>query len=159
VTAPVRVIGTTQLAGGAGTAYVQAALQAAGFKTTLTNRDTTTWADMLYSGKGDWDLTVMVVQNIARTVAVPASLLSGSPPPAGTNLAAIDDPDFTAALRTAASTLGTRSCDALKEAQRALVKSIDILPLATLPLQVATAPGVRVQAPSGLIELGSIRTA
>lgn len=153
----VRIIGTTQLAGGAGTTYLQEALRAAGFTTKLVNRDTTTWADMLYSGKDDWDVTVMIVQNIAKTVMVPASLLFGARPPAGTNLAGITNPDFAAALKTSTSTLGTNSCNALKDAQRSLVKNVDVFPLATLPLQIAHTPGVRVQAPSGLIELGSVR--
>jgi peptide/nickel transport system substrate-binding protein len=131
-----RVLGTTQVGGGAGTEYVRAALGNAGVKATLENTDTTTWARKLFGGGADWDVTVMAVADPA-SLRGPASHFAGSPPPSGTNLPSIDSPAFQHAFAAATRTPGAAGCAAWADAQRALVGEAHTQPLTTLPAVAA----------------------
>jgi peptide/nickel transport system substrate-binding protein len=151
------VIGTTQVANGAGTDFVRAALEKAGAKATLDNTDTTAWSTQIFGGK-DWDATVMFVVNPTDTMFQPMSVIAGEGPPNGLNVAYIDNPAFTEAFTKATTTLGDESCAAWKEAQEALVKRRDLLPLTTIPVSIVLRKGMTALAPQGgLIEVGSLR--
>ncbi len=144
-----RVLGTTQVGGGAGTEYVRAALGDADAQATLKNTDTTTWARELLGGGADWDVTVMAVAD-PISLRGPASHFAGSPPPAGTNLPSIDSPAFQKAFTTATRTPGQAGCAAWAEAQQALVAEAHTQPLATLPA-VAAWSGVSGSVVAGYI--------
>lgn len=145
-----KIVGTTQVGGGAGTEYVRAALENAGVDATLDNVDTNTWAQTLFAGGGDWDVTVMAVADPA-SLRLPASHFAGPPPPAGRNVPGMVDPAFESAFATATQTTGDESCAAWTKAQKALIDGDHTLPLATLPSVLALAEGVSAQAFAGVI--------
>jgi peptide/nickel transport system substrate-binding protein len=154
----VTIIGTTQLGGGAGQEYVQAALRSVGVDAKLRNTDTATWSQTLTAGKGNWELSVVPALNPAGSIIIPISQATGAGPPKGTNYGAAQNPQATAALGKAVTQVGPASCAAWAQVQQALNARLDVLPLSTLPLSVVTRKGVSVLAPQGgLPDLGTIR--
>ena len=154
----VTIIGTTQLGGGAGQEYVQAALRDVGVDAKLRNTDTATWSQTLAGGKGDWELSVVPALNPAGSIIIPISQTTGEGPPKGTNYGAAQNPEAGAALGKAVTQVGQESCAAWGQVQHALNARVDVLPLSTLPLSIVARKGVSVLAPQGgLPDLGSIR--
>ncbi|MCW3016772.1 MAG: extracellular solute-binding protein family 5 [Solirubrobacterales bacterium] len=154
----VRIIGTTQLGGGAGQEYVQAALREVGVDAKLRNTDTATWSQTLTGGKGDWELSVVPALNPAGSIIIPISQTTGAGPPKGTNYGAAQNPQAAAALGKAVTQVGPKSCAAWGQVQHALNARLDVLPLSTLPLSIVSRKGVSVLSPQGgLPDLGSIR--
>jgi peptide/nickel transport system substrate-binding protein len=154
----IRIIGTTQLGGGAGQEYVQAALREVGVDAKLRNTDTATWSQTLTSGKGDWELSVVPALNPAGSIIIPISQTTGAGPPKGTNYGGAQNPQAGAALAKAITQVGPQSCAAWGQVQQALNANVDVLPLSTLPLSIVARKGVAVLAPQGgLPDLGTIR--
>jgi peptide/nickel transport system substrate-binding protein len=154
----VTIIGTTQLGGGAGQEYIQAALRDAGVDAKLRNTDTATWSQTLTAGKGDWELSVIPALNPAGSIIIPISQTTGAAPPKGTNFGGAQNPQAGAALGEAISQVGPQSCAAWGQVQQALNARVDVLPLSTLPLSIVARKGVSVLAPQGgLPDLGTIR--
>jgi peptide/nickel transport system substrate-binding protein len=154
----VRIIGTTQLAGGAGQEYIQAALSEVGVDARLQNSDTAAWSQTLTSGRGDWELSVVPALNPAGSIIIPISQTTGAGPPRGTNYGGAQNPQATAGLGRAISQVGAESCAAWGEVQQSLNDRVDVLPLSTLPVSIVSREGVSVVAPQGgLPDLGSIR--
>jgi peptide/nickel transport system substrate-binding protein len=154
----VTIIGTTQLGGGAGQEYVQAALRGVGVDAKLRNTDTATWSQTLTSGKGDWELSVVPALNPAGSIIIPISQTTGAGPPKGTNYGAAQNPQAAAALAKAVTQVGPNSCAAWGQVQHALNARLDVLPLSTLPLSIVSRKVVSVVAPQGgLPDLGTIR--
>jgi peptide/nickel transport system substrate-binding protein len=154
----VTVIGTTQLAGGAGQEYIQAALSKVGVDAKLRNTDTATWSQTLTGGKGDWELSVIPALNPAGSIIIPISQTTGAAPPKGTNFGNAQNPQAGAALGKAITQVGAPSCAAWGQVQQELNARVDVLPLSTLPLSIVARKGVSVLAPQGgLPDLGTIR--
>ncbi|HTE64464.1 MAG TPA: ABC transporter substrate-binding protein [Solirubrobacteraceae bacterium] len=154
----VTIIGTTQLGGGAGQEYIQAALRDVGVDAKLRNSDTATWSQTLTSGKGDWELSVVPALNPAGSIIIPISQTTGAAPPKGTNFGGAQNPQAAAALGKAITQVGPESCAAWGQVQHALNARVDVLPLSTLPLSIVARDGVSVLAPQGgLPDLGTIR--
>ncbi|WP_405093192.1 ABC transporter substrate-binding protein [Micromonospora sp. NBC_01392] len=153
----IRVVGTTQAAGGAGTAYVQAALKEAGVDATLANTDTTTWATTLFGGTNNWDATVLFAINLAGTLAAVGGYLLGPPPPAGVNFANIDNASFSGHFGEATTKAGNASCGAWADAQRDLMGNYDVLPLSGVLFQLVWSAKVKGSAPNGVIDGTSLR--
>lgn len=154
----VTIIGTTQLAGGAGQEYIQAALSKVGVDAKLRNTDTATWSQTLTGGKGDWELSVIPALNPAGSIIIPISQTTGAAPPKGTNFGSAQNAQAGAALGKAITQVGAQSCAAWGQVQQALNARVDVVPLSTLPLSIVARKGVSVLAPQGgLPDLGTIR--
>lgn len=154
----VTIIGTTQLGGGAGQEYIQAALRGVGVDAKLRNTDTATWSQTLTGGKGDWELSVVPALNPAGSIIIPISQTTGAAPPKGTNFGSAQNPQAGAALGKAITQVGAQSCAAWGQVQQALNARVDVLPLSTLPLSIVARKGVSVVAPQGgMPDLGTIR--
>ncbi|WP_160165505.1 ABC transporter substrate-binding protein [Conexibacter woesei] len=152
-----KIIGTTLVGNGQGTTYIQEALRAAGAETTLQNSDLTSWAGKLFDPAKDWDLTVLVVQNISNSISQVASLMVGEAPPRGSNVASLQNPAWKRAVARATSTVGDGRCGAWGDAQRAVVEDVDVLPLTSFTVAAVWSDDVTGLAPQGMIEVGSIR--
>ncbi|WP_219418388.1 ABC transporter substrate-binding protein [Pseudonocardia nigra] len=125
-----KLVGTNAVAGGAGNAYVQAALQQAGAQVELKNTDNATWASDVMGNQGDWDVTVFPHLNLTNTVTAAATLFAGPAAPNGRNVGGVENPEFAAAMATALATPdGPAKCDAWAQAQRALLERVDAVPL------------------------------
>jgi peptide/nickel transport system substrate-binding protein len=152
------IIGTTQLGGGAGQEYIQAALHNVGVDAKLRNTDTATWSQTLTSGRGDWALSVVPALNPAGSIIIPISQTTGPGPPKGTNYGGAQNPQATSAMAKAITQVGPQSCAAWDGVQSALNARVDVLPLSTLPLSIVARKSVSVLAPQGgLPDLGTIR--
>ncbi|MFE0804676.1 ABC transporter substrate-binding protein [Streptomyces sp. NPDC058812] len=130
-----KVAGTNSIAGGAGNAYVQEALRAAGADVKLRNVDNATWATEVMGNKGDWDVTVMAHLNLSGTLTNAAPLLSGQAPPQGRNFGDVRNAGFARAFGQAMSTVDEKAkCTAWQSAQKALLERNDVVPLSTVPV-------------------------
>jgi peptide/nickel transport system substrate-binding protein len=152
------VVGTNGVANGAGTEYVQAALKAAGAEVTLRNVDLATWSTEVIGNKGEWDITVMPNLNLTNLLTTPASFFTGAEPPNGRNFGAVNDPGFSASFAKAmATTNDSEKCGAWADAQKSLLSSTHIVPLATVNVYYITYKNVTAIAPDGLFDPSTMR--
>jgi len=152
----IRIIGTN-IIGSSGNSYVASALQAAGAQTSLNNMDNEAWAGDLFSGKNDWDVTILVLSNILSSPVFAGGFFVGPPPPGGENLGAVDNPAAIAAFTTATRSAGAAECGALDGFQKALLSDSDVLPLGTVPVHVVFAGGTSGGVFKGFVIPATIR--
>ncbi|MGI5167124.1 ABC transporter substrate-binding protein [Spirillospora sp. CA-253888] len=153
-----KITGTNAIAGGAGNAYVQEALRAAGAEAALRNVDNATWATDVLANKGDWDLTVMAHLNFPGTLTSGALALTGPVPPEGRNFGAIKNDDFTAGIAEAQSTTDqAEQCAGWAKAQKALLSGDDVVPLATVPVAFVFGKGADGAVVNGAADPGTFR--
>ncbi|MGH3274666.1 MAG: ABC transporter substrate-binding protein, partial [Streptosporangiaceae bacterium] len=78
-----QIIGTTQLSAGNGTSYLLAELRQAGATATLTNENNEAWVTQLFSGKNNWDVTILGYGNTSNSLLSIAGFFTGAPPSKG----------------------------------------------------------------------------
>lgn len=152
-----RLIGTNILAGGDANDYLQASLQAAGATVSVSTTDNQAWVSELFSGKGNWDVTIFVYGNrLSSMIAIGNFMVRGAPP-RGLNLGATDNPAAAAAFEQATTATGAEKCSALTTFQQALLDNNDVLPLATAPVHVLFGGGTSGVVVKGFAVPSSIR--
>lgn len=104
-------------------------------------------------GAGDWDVSWVSLNVNSPDQLVP--FLSGPAAPDGTNFAAISDPDYEAAVETAAATNGAEGCDQWLAAESGLIAQAAIVPFANTVVQTF-GNGAEFETPGQLVPL-SIR--
>ncbi len=152
-----RIIGTTQLAAGNGTSYLLAELRQAGAKATLTNENNEAWVTQLFSGKNNWDLTILGYGNTENSLLAASGFFTGAAPPKGENLGDVQDaaagPDYT----TAAQNAGAKGCQAMDGLQKSLFQSYDTVPLTAIPTTVVYANNTAGVSVKGFVQPSSLR--
>jgi len=121
--------------GSAGDAAAELAVrqwQAIGVEATARSQDETTLTSTIF-GAGDWDVSWVSLNVGSPDQLVP--FLSGPAAPAGTNFAAIADPDYDKAVAAAMAIPGTTGCDAWLAAEAGLIAKADIVPFAVKVLR------------------------
>jgi peptide/nickel transport system substrate-binding protein len=83
----------------------------------------------VYFGSGDWDVTPFPFGPPMPSPNTISPFAAGPVPPQGTNLAHIRNDEFNAAAESGRNTTGPGRCVHWIEAQRALLKNVDIVPL------------------------------
>lgn len=153
-----RLIGSTIIGGGDATSYLLAELQAAGASATLDNMDNSAWVTDLFSGKNDWDVTILVTFSLGNNFLSPAaSYLTGSAPPKGIDVGNVNNPQALAAATAAGRLTGSAECSATTAFQRALLTRTDVVPLAAAPETVVFSKGYAGVAVDGFIQASTIR--
>lgn len=153
----VRIIGTNLLAGGDANSYLLSALKAAGADATVATMNNEAWVTDLFSGKNDWDISIMVLGNTLSSLLEAGGFVVGAAPPGGQNIANVQNPAAEAAFNEAGANEGPAKCAALSKFQKALLTNNDVLPLATAPantLFTGSTSGVVVK---GFVQAGTIR--
>jgi peptide/nickel transport system substrate-binding protein len=84
-------------------------------------------------GTGDWDIAWIPLNVSSPDQLVP--FLSGPAVPNGTNFAAIENADYSAAVKEASGLPGEQSCDTWLEAESHLIAAADIVPFANNVVQ------------------------
>jgi len=152
-----RIIGTTQLAAGNGTSYLLAELRQAGAKATLTNENNEAWVTQLFSGKNNWDLTILGYGNTSNSLLAASGFFTGAAPPKGENLGDVQDaaaaPDYT----TASQNAGATGCKAIDALQKSLLRNYDTVPLTALPTTVVYADNTAGVSVKGFVQPSSLR--
>jgi peptide/nickel transport system substrate-binding protein len=101
--------------------------KAIGVEATAHSQDETTLTSTLF-GAGDWDVSWVSVNVSTPDQLVP--FLSGPAAPQGTNFAAIADPDYDKAVKTAMATQGVAGCKDWLAAESGLIAKAAIVPFA-----------------------------
>lgn len=155
----IKLVGTNAVAAGAGNEYVQAALKAAGADVTLRNADSATWGNDVISNKGDWDLTILPNLNLTNLLTTPASMFAGADPAdGGRNFGGVENEGFAKGFGAAmATTDPAAKCAAWGEAQKSLLGTFDVVPLATVNVFYTTSARVAIAAPDGLLAPETVR--
>ncbi|WP_293696094.1 ABC transporter substrate-binding protein [uncultured Agrococcus sp.] len=83
-------------------------------------------SQVILGGEGSWDVTFMPIGITQPGQIVP--YLDGPTPPDGVNFAAIDNPEYLAAVGEASGLPGAEGCDTWAEAESALVSAVDVVP-------------------------------
>ncbi|MDQ2875654.1 MAG: ABC transporter substrate-binding protein [Actinomycetota bacterium] len=152
-----RIIGTSQLSAGNGTSYLLAELRQAGATATLTNENNEAWVTQLFSGKNDWDLTILGYGNTSNSLLSVSGFFTGAAPPKGENLGDVQNsaiaPDYT----TAAQNTGTKGCQAMDDLQKSLLQNYDTVPLTALPTTVVYADNTAGVSVKGFVQPSSLR--
>jgi peptide/nickel transport system substrate-binding protein len=154
-----RIIGTTQLASGNGTSYLLAELRQAGATATLTNENNEAWVTQLFSGKNNWDLTILGYGNTSDSLLSAAGFFTGTAPASGEDLGDVQDQAADSDYATAGKTTGTQSCQALDGLQKSLLQNNDVVPLTALPTTVVFAGHTTGAVVKGFVQPSSIRIA
>jgi peptide/nickel transport system substrate-binding protein len=116
--------------GSAGDAAAELAVQqwkAIGVEASARSQDETTLTSTIF-GAGDWDVTWVSLNVGSPDQLVP--FLSGPAAPAGTNFAAISDPDYDKAVSAAMAIPGAAGCADWLAAESGLIAKADIVPFA-----------------------------
>lgn len=153
----VRIIGTNLLAAGDANSYLLSALQAAGAKASLNTMNNETWVGDLFSGKNDWDISIMVLGNTISSFLEAGGFETGAAPPAGQNIGNVQNPAAEAAFTQAGVTDGAAKCAALSKFQKALITNNDVLPIATSPVHTVFAGSTSGVVVKGFVQPGTIR--
>ncbi|MCW2634593.1 MAG: Extracellular peptide-binding protein [Blastococcus sp.] len=156
---PLKVIGTTVVAGGTGTTAITAQLNAAGADATLSNMVNQAWVAELFSGKNDWDVTMLGYGNTINSILSAGSLFTGAAPPNGSNIGAVNNPEAPELYATAGATTGEEGCAATSAFQRSLLESYDALPISTVPATVVFSKDTSALLNKGFVLAGTIRIA
>lgn len=93
-----------------------------------TGRNTTELSEILF-GTGAWDVAWEPI-NVSSPDQLVGFLSGPSPADGGTNFAAIDNGEYTAAVGEATTMLGAEGCDTWLAAETALVEATDVTPFA-----------------------------
>ncbi|MFI9550055.1 ABC transporter substrate-binding protein [Nonomuraea endophytica] len=101
--------------------------QAAGVTVKLTSDDLAAATRAMFE-TGDFDAYWVGLRFDLPTHILPWA--SGEVPPKGQNFAGIDNPDFVKLAAKAAATTGAAGCELWNEAERALLRNADIVPIA-----------------------------
>lgn len=116
--------------GSGGDAAAELAVQqwkAIGVEATARSEDETTLTSTLF-GAGDWDVSWVSVNVSTPDQLVP--FLSGPAAPQGTNFAAIADPDYDKAVKSAMATQGVAGCRDWLAAESGLIAKASLVPFA-----------------------------
>jgi peptide/nickel transport system substrate-binding protein len=152
-----RIIGTTQLAAGNGTSYMLAELRQAGATATLTNENNEAWVTQLFSGKNDWDLTILGYGNAQNSLLSATGFFTGAAPPKGQNLGGVQNQAAAGDYAKAATASSAESCGPLGALQSSLIQNNDVLPLSTIPTTVVFADHTAGAVVKGFVQPSSIR--
>jgi peptide/nickel transport system substrate-binding protein len=152
-----RLIGTTLLAEGNGTSYLLAALNQAGAHATLQNMNNEAWVTELFSGKNNWDLTILGYANITNSLLSAAGFFTGTAPPMGENLGDVQNPAAASSYAAAGTLTGSAGCAATSSLQRALLQRNDFVPLTAVPDTVIFSPGISGSLVKGFVRPSTIR--
>ncbi|GAA1120319.1 ABC transporter substrate-binding protein [Kribbella jejuensis] len=106
--------------------------QAVGVKVTAKGMNGTAMNETLFSS-GDWDIAWVPLNVNSPDQVVP--FLSGPAAPNGTNFAAIQNKDYEAKVKKAASMSGKASCPTWLQAESAVVAAADLVPFANSAVQ------------------------
>jgi peptide/nickel transport system substrate-binding protein len=101
--------------------------KALGVQVTLKPQDANAVGQTLFTNGGGWDGAVLGIG-----VSYPSQLVAffaGPAAPDGQNFAAIDNPDYTRLSGQAGATAGDAGCQTWADAEKALFKRVDLLPL------------------------------
>lgn len=153
----VRIIGTNLLAGGDANGYLLSALKAAGADASVTTMNNEAWVGDLFSGKNDWDITILVLGNTISSLLEAGGFQVGSAPPNGQNLAGVQNPEAEAAFAEAGAKEGAAKCAAMSKFQKSLLTNNDVLPLSTAPVNTLFTGGTSAVVVKGFVQSGSIR--
>ncbi len=153
----VKVIGTTLVAGGNGTSAVLAQLNQAGAAATLQNTNNEAWVSALFSGKNEWDVTILVYANTFNSLTSAAGFFVGDAPPKGQNIGAVSNATAAASYAQAGAGVGADKCSATTALQRSLFTSADVLPLAAVPVTNVFSGGAQGVVVKGFAVPSSIR--
>jgi peptide/nickel transport system substrate-binding protein len=155
-----KMVGTTSIGpNGAGSTYLQEALRAAGATLDLKLVDNGTWATMTQTQPETWDLTLQGDANFVGTVAASLTRIAGTPTEqGGRNIGGAENADILQYISTAQQA-GTdeERCAAYTAAQKAILADNDIVPLVGEPQIVVQRSGFSIQAPSGIVDYGTLR--
>ena len=153
----IRIIGTTQLSAGNGTSYLLAELRQAGATATLTNENNEAWVTQLFSGKNNWDLTILGYGNTSNSLLSVSGFFTGAAPSKGENLGDIQNSSIAADYATAAQDSGTKGCQAIDGLQSTLFKNYDTVPLTAIPTTVVYANNTTGVSVKGFVQPSSLR--
>lgn len=111
---------------------VQQAWKELGVELELKGVDNPGLGDALFN-TGDWDVSAGPVSPTLPSQLVP--FYAGPMPPTGTNFAHVENEEYAAHVKKAASQSGTDGCDDWAAAETALLEAVDVVPYAntTLP--------------------------
>lgn len=153
----IRIIGTNLLAGGDANGYLLSALKAAGADASVTTMNNETWVGDLFSGKNDWDITILVLGNTISSLLEAGGFEVGAAPPAGQNLGGVQNPEADAAFAEAGAKEGAAKCAAMSKFQKSLLTNNDVLPIATAPVNTLFTGGTSGVVVKGFVQPGTIR--
>lgn len=116
---------------------VAATWQKLGAEVTLAGGDYTWITGEVWTGDDltGWGVTLGVRANY-NSPAVSVPLFSGPPPPAGINFTSVSNEVFSEKAAEAFALPGDGSCDLWQEAETALIKNVDFVPIAAIPLRL-----------------------
>lgn len=109
----------------AGAELLQQQWQAVGVQVEVKGM-TDTEAAQILGGQGSWDAMLLPL-----SVSLPSQLvpfLSGPAAPNGNNFAAIDNPEYTAAVQAASTVAGADGCEKWGDGDKAVVERLDVVP-------------------------------
>ncbi|HEY6481395.1 MAG TPA: ABC transporter substrate-binding protein [Streptosporangiaceae bacterium] len=152
-----RIIGTSQLSSGNGTSYLLAELRQAGATATLTNENNEAWVTQLFSGKNNWDLTILGYGNTSNSLLSVSGFFTGMAPPKGENLGDVQNPANATDYSTAAQNAGAKGCQAIDSLQKSLLQNYDTVPLTALPTTVVYADNTAGVSVKGFVQPSSLR--
>ncbi|GAA4477759.1 ABC transporter substrate-binding protein [Enteractinococcus fodinae] len=156
----IRQIGTQAVGpNGAGNSYVDQALRELGAEVELRNVDNTTWATELDSKPESWDMTVMALLNLSRTMYGGLSPFTGAAPEdGGRNSTGSEKNEVLERFSQAqAEPDEEKRCEIYQEIQQSLIDSAHLVPLSTLVAQATTADGFSVQVVDGTVQSKTMR--
>ncbi|WP_026554489.1 ABC transporter substrate-binding protein [Arthrobacter sp. 35W] len=155
-----KMVGTTSIGpNGAGSTYLQEALRAAGATLDLKLVDNGTWATMTQTKPETWDLTIQGDANFVGTVAASLTRIAGVPTEkGGRNIGGAENAEVLADISTAQNASDNAArCAAYTDAQTSILADNDIVPLVGEPQIVVQRAGFSIQAPSGIVDYGTLR--
>jgi peptide/nickel transport system substrate-binding protein len=117
------------------------------------------WVAELFSGKNDWDVTMLGYGNTINSILSAGSLFTGAAPPNGSNIGAVNNPEAPELYATAGATTGEEGCAATSAFQRSLLESYDALPISTVPATVVFSKDTSALLNKGFVLAGTIRIA
>jgi peptide/nickel transport system substrate-binding protein len=110
----------------AGAELLQKAWAGIGVQVTIRGVANAEISQLIVAGQGSWDAAFLPLGVGLPTELVP--FFSGPTPPDGVNFARVENAEYTAAVQAASAMAGTDGCAKWAEAERALVKGVDIVP-------------------------------
>jgi peptide/nickel transport system substrate-binding protein len=115
------------------------------------------WVAELFSGKNDWDVTMLGYGNTINSILAAGSLYTGAAPPNGSNIGAVNNETAPALYAEAGATAGEEGCAATSAFQRSLLEATDALPISTVPATVVFAGHTAALLNKGFVLAGTIR--
>lgn len=156
----IRVIGSDMVgSNGAGNVSVQEQLRTVGAKAQLENLDNGTWITQVYDQPESWDITVMGTVNNLASISYGLAMVTGKPiAEGGKNIGYADNKtaarEFTKAK---AATSDDAKCEHYYKAQKAMLDSVDFVPVAGISKPVTARQGFSTMAPGKREDLTTYR--